>query len=167
MILQSTLRLQNRNQQIFLNIITYTKGKKNPDIYIHIHMFKYDCDYKCWSHKHFEGFSRYRRYSASPINCTEMCSRARIAQWYSAGLRVGWLGVRFPAGAGNFFLHHRVQTGSGAHPASYPMGTRGSFPGGKNDGAWSWPLTSIQCRDHRMRGANHHSPIRLHGVVLS
>jgi hypothetical protein len=34
-----------------------------------------------------------------------------------------------------FFLHHRVQTGSGAHPASYPMGTRGSFPGGKAAGA--------------------------------
>jgi hypothetical protein len=26
--------------------------------------------------------------------------------------------VRFPAGAGNFF-HHRVQNGSGAHPATY------------------------------------------------
>jgi hypothetical protein len=25
--------------------------------------------------------------------------------------------VRFPAGAGNFSLHHRVQNGSGAHPA--------------------------------------------------
>jgi len=23
------------------------------------------------------------------------------------------------------------------------MGTRGSFPGGKVAGAWSWPLTSI------------------------
>jgi len=57
---------------------------------------------------------------------------AGIAQWYSAGLR-----------AGNFSLHHRVQTGSGAHPASYPMGTRGSFPGGKAAGTWSWPLTSI------------------------
>jgi len=27
------------------------------------------------------------------------------------------IGVRFPAGAGNFPLHHRVQTGSGAHAA--------------------------------------------------
>jgi hypothetical protein len=34
-------------------------------------------------------------------------------------------------GAGNFSLLHRVQNGSGAHPVSYPMGTRGSFPGGK------------------------------------
>jgi hypothetical protein len=24
----------------------------------------------------------------------------------------------------NFSLHHRVQNGSGAHPASYPVGTR-------------------------------------------
>jgi hypothetical protein len=43
--------------------------------------------------------------------------------------------VRFPAGAGNFSLHHRVQNGSGAHPPSYPMGTRGSFPGSKAAGA--------------------------------
>jgi hypothetical protein len=42
---------------------------------------------------------------------------------------------RFPASAGNFSLHHRVQNGSGAHPASYPMGTRGSFPGSKAAGA--------------------------------
>jgi hypothetical protein len=39
--------------------------------------------------------------------------------------------IRFPAGAGNFSLHRRVQNGSGAHPASYPMGTSGSFSGGK------------------------------------
>jgi hypothetical protein len=51
--------------------------------------------------------------------------------------------VLFPAGAGTFSLHHRVQNGSGAHPASYPMSTRGSFAGGKAAGAWSWPLTSI------------------------
>jgi hypothetical protein len=43
--------------------------------------------------------------------------------------------VRFPVGAGNSSLHHRVQNGSGAHPASYPMGTRGSFPGCKAAGA--------------------------------
>jgi hypothetical protein len=59
------------------------------------------------------------------------------------GLDDGGSRVRFPAGAGDFSLHHRVQNGSGAHPASYPMGTRGSFPGGKAAGAWSWPLTSI------------------------
>jgi hypothetical protein len=56
---------------------------------------------------------------------------ARIAQWYSAGLRTGLSGVPVPAGAGNFSLHHSVQNGSGAHPASYPMVKRGSFPGEK------------------------------------
>jgi hypothetical protein len=43
--------------------------------------------------------------------------------------------VRLPAGAGNFSLHHRIQNGSGAHPTSYSMGTRGSFPGVKAVGA--------------------------------
>jgi hypothetical protein len=28
--------------------------------------------------------------------------------------------VRFPAGAGNFSLHHYVKNGSGVYPASYP-----------------------------------------------
>jgi hypothetical protein len=51
--------------------------------------------------------------------------------------------VRFSAETGNFSLHHRVHYGSGAHPASYPKDTGSSFPGGKADGAWSWPLTSI------------------------
>jgi hypothetical protein len=37
-------------------------------------------------------------------------------------------------GTGNFSLHHRVQTGSGAYPASYLVGTRGSFPAGKEAG---------------------------------
>jgi hypothetical protein len=40
-----------------------------------------------------------------------------------------------PGGAGNFCLRCRIQTGSGAHPASYPMGAWGSFPGGKAAGA--------------------------------
>jgi hypothetical protein len=43
--------------------------------------------------------------------------------------------VRFPAAAGKFSLHHRVQNDSGAYQASYPVGTMGSFPGGKAAGA--------------------------------
>jgi hypothetical protein len=37
----------------------------------------------------------------------------------------GTTGVRSPTGAGNFSSSPCVQTGSGAHPASYPMGTGG------------------------------------------
>jgi hypothetical protein len=42
---------------------------------------------------------------------------------------------RFPAGAGNYSLHHRVQTGSGPRLATYPVGLGGSFPGDKAAGA--------------------------------
>jgi hypothetical protein len=49
----------------------------------------------------------------------------------SRDIAVGYgYGVRVPAGQ-ELSLLDIVQTGSGAHPASYPMGTGGSFPGGK------------------------------------
>jgi hypothetical protein len=68
-------------------------------------------------------------------------SSVGIATGY--GLDIRMVGVRFPAWAGNFSLRHHVQTDSGAHPASYPMGIGVSFSGGKATGAWNWPLTSI------------------------
>jgi len=37
--------------------------------------------------------------------------------------------------SGNFSLCHSVQSGSGAHPTSYPTGIRGSLPEGKVAGA--------------------------------
>jgi hypothetical protein len=42
------------------------------------------------------------------------------------------IGVRSPAGAKDFSSNLCVQTGSGAHPASYTMGIGGPFPGGKS-----------------------------------
>jgi hypothetical protein len=50
------------------------------------------------------------------------------------GLDVRDSRFRFPAGAGNF-SHHRVQNGTGAHPASYTMVTGVSLRGGKAAGA--------------------------------
>jgi hypothetical protein len=50
-------------------------------------------------------------------------------------LRGYGLGVRVPVRVGNFSPHHRVQSRSGVHPASYRVGTRGSFPGDKAAGA--------------------------------
>jgi hypothetical protein len=43
--------------------------------------------------------------------------------------------VRFPARATDFSLFHSVQTGSGPHSASYPMGAGDSFPVSKAAGA--------------------------------
>jgi hypothetical protein len=40
---------------------------------------------------------------------------------------IQWSGFRVPAGAENFSLQHRVQTGAAAHQASYPMGAKGRF----------------------------------------
>jgi hypothetical protein len=40
-------------------------------------------------------------------------------------------GVRSPTEAEDFSSNLCIQTGSGAHPASYTVGTGGSFPGGK------------------------------------
>jgi hypothetical protein len=42
--------------------------------------------------------------------------------------------VRSLTGAEDFSSSLCIQTGSGAHPPSYPMGTGGPFPGGK-----AWP----------------------------
>jgi hypothetical protein len=54
--------------------------------------------------------------------------------------------VRFLEEAGNISLRHGVQTGSGAHPDSYPMGKRGSFPGGKADNSPSFSAKVKECR---------------------
>jgi hypothetical protein len=84
----------------------------------------------------------------------------------AVGVALGYGLGSIPGGAGNFSLHHRVQNDSGAHSASYPMGTRGSFPEVKRPGREAdhshlmprskneWSYTSIP-------------PVRLHGVVLS
>jgi hypothetical protein len=58
-----------------------------------------------------------------------------IGRYSAYGLDDRGSRARFPASAGNFSLHHHVQNGSGAHPASHPVGIRGSFPGGKAAGS--------------------------------
>jgi hypothetical protein len=73
------------------------------------------------------------------------------------------IGVRVPLSS-RIFSSPRVP-GFGVHPASYPMGTGGKFPGGKAAGAWSWPLTS-KCRGQENVDLYIHSPIRLHSIVL-
>jgi hypothetical protein len=59
-----------------------------------------------------------------------------------AGMAIRWTtGLRFPTGPRECSLLHSVKTGSGAHLASYPLGTGGYFSGNKTAGACSWPLT--------------------------
>jgi hypothetical protein len=66
---------------------------------------------------------------SNPLLLKNRDSSVGIATDY--GLDDGMMWVRIPTGAGSFSLRHRVQTGSGAHPSSYPMGNRGSFADSK------------------------------------
>jgi hypothetical protein len=75
--------------------------------------------------------------------------------------------VRSSAGAGNFSLHHLVQHGSGAHPASYPMGTEGCFSGGKAAGREADHSPPSNAEVKNAWSYTSTPPIRLHGVMLS
>jgi hypothetical protein len=89
--------------------------------------------------------------SSVSTRCFDSIFMSSVSRDSSVGLALGYglddrgSRVRFPAGAGNFSLHHRVQNGSGAHPASYPMGTRGSFPEG-NEMNGKRHLSTSKCR---------------------
>jgi hypothetical protein len=63
-----------------------------------------------------------------------VASRSRVSSGSIVsdyGLDDRAIGVRSPAGAKDFSSIIYDQTGSGAHPASCPVGTGGPFPGGK------------------------------------
>jgi hypothetical protein len=70
--------------------------------------------------------------------------------------------VQSPTGAEDFSYSPCVQTGSGAHPASYPMGTGGPFPGGK-----AWPgrdTDHLVPRLSMSRSYTSSHPMCLHGM---
>jgi hypothetical protein len=76
--------------------------------------------------------------------------------------------ISFPAGAGNFSLHHRIQNGSGAHPTSYPMDTGVSFlGGGKVTGRKADHSAPTSAEVNNAWSYTFNPPIRLRGVVLS
>jgi hypothetical protein len=62
--------------------------------------------------------------------CRRRVSSGSIVSDY--GLDDRAIEVLFPAGAKDFSSSLCVQTGSGAHPASCPMGIGGPVPGGKS-----------------------------------
>jgi hypothetical protein len=89
----------------------------------------------------------------------------------SVGIALGYglddLGsrARFPVGAGNLSLHHRVQNGSGAHPVQWAPGALSlgvKRSGREADHSLPSSAEVKECVDLYL-----HSPIRLHGVVLS
>jgi hypothetical protein len=75
-------------------------------------------------------------------------------------------GVRFPTGARYFSLLRSVQTGSGTHSASYPIGTGGSFLGVKPPRREA-DHTTPSSTEVKNGGIYLHSPIYLHGVLIN
>jgi hypothetical protein len=61
---------------------------------------------------------------------------------------------------------HSFKSSSGAHPTSYPMGTRDFFSVGKAAGAWNWAHLHLVSR-LRMVQLYLHSPMRLNGIVIN
>jgi hypothetical protein len=70
-------------------------------------------------------------------------------------------------GAREFSLLHSVHTGSGFHPASHKMGTKGSFSGSKAAGGVKLTVHFHLVPRSRIVELNLHSPICLHGVMLN
>ena len=55
--------------------------------------------------------------------------------------------IQITAGARDLSLPQKGQTRSGAHSASYSMGTRNFFPTSKALGAWGWPCLHLASSD--------------------
>jgi hypothetical protein len=72
-------------------------------------------------------------------------------------------GVQLQARVRDFFLLHSIQIDSGAHPASYPIGVRGSFPRGRGQSVKLTIHVHLVLRS-KMMELYLSSPIHLHGI---
>jgi hypothetical protein len=78
------------------------------------------------------------------------------------------IGVRFPAGAGNFSLRHHVQTGFEAHPARTIQWVQEAFSLGVKRSGREADRSFPSCAEVKECVELYlHSPTRLHGVGLS
>jgi hypothetical protein len=72
--------------------------------------------------------------------------------------------VSFLVGSRDFSIRQIVVISPGAHPPSYLMGTRDSFPGSKAVAVWSWHLTFIYCQSWEFLELYLHSLLWLNDV---
>jgi hypothetical protein len=119
-----------------------------------------------------EGKKEHHKYSVSVEMCfvsssgLENVRHSKHRFIFPLGLRAERPGFDYWEG-GIFSLHQHIQTGSGVHPASYSMGTEGSFPGVKRvvcEADHSSP-SSAEIKDTQSHTST--PPLRPHGVVLS
>jgi hypothetical protein len=103
-------------------------------------------------------------FSILPICLGSWDSTVGIATGYRLNDRV--VGVRLPVGA-RIFSSPRRPDRFWSPPSLLSNGYRGSFPGGKAAGVWSWSLISNKCRGQENVDLYIHSPIRLNGLMLN
>jgi hypothetical protein len=115
-------------------------------------------DYKLYNLQRKINFFLWNDFKAPRLSYISQYRVVSIATSYQLDTR--GVRVRVPVGSRISLLHV-------VHPTSYPMGTMGSYPGGKAAGAWSWPLTSSLCWGQENLDLYIHSPICLHGAVLN
>jgi hypothetical protein len=75
------------------------------------------------AHTLHRGYRHYSPYKGGNVSRVAESVKCLTMDWTA--------GVRSPIEAEDFSSNLCIQTGSGAHPASYTVGTGGSFPGGK------------------------------------
>jgi hypothetical protein len=96
-------------------------------------------DWKVWKLKFWVSWSKFMEKLSKDLNSLDssvlhnknISSQFPFHSVSDYGLDDRAIGVRSPAGAKDFSSSLCVQTGSGAHPASCPVGTGGPFPGVK------------------------------------
>ena len=95
-------------------------------------------------------------------NCSYLRLNLIIYIWTTGRVSAVGIATRFGLGGPGI---ESFQTGPGAHPASYTMGT-GSSQGVKRPLAWCWPPTPTKCRSHERVGLYLFSPSGAQWPVL-
>jgi hypothetical protein len=114
-----------------------------------IDLFRWYVYYKFYIHDYRKAVSELWMTNLFICNCSaRACSKrfndlgvfGRISSQSGYRLDGRGVGVRVPVGERSS-SSRVIQTGSGAHPAPYKMGTGDTFLGNKAAEAWSWQLT--------------------------
>jgi len=101
---------------------------------------------------------------STPYTFNEIREEAQSVQWLEYGRDSG--GSILGRGR-DLSLRHRVQTGSGAHPASYTMGTVVLTPEIKRQGRKATDSPPPTAKIKNAWRYTYTAPIRLHGVVFN
>jgi len=99
--------------------------------------------------------------NSQPCNSQFLTRDSSVSIWAGRTAFNSWQGQWWD------IFHFSTPSRLALGPTQPCNGHRGSYPGNKAAGMWSWPLTSIQCRRQECMELYLHYPLHLHGVVLN